>query len=389
MVAKMRNRMKIAIDCRWISIDTGGIKQYTSNLIKSLALIDENNEYFLIYNDPKTKTLLEANINNKQNFKFLFLKYGIFSLFNQLKLPGKLKKLKISVFHSPGFMFPLFLNNELKLVVTIHDLIPYLHPEMCFKSKVVIFRSIYKKIMYLSAKKAGAIITDSNYSQNDILSVFPFSLNKIKVIPIGFNDVYKVINNDSLKEAIKEKYGIRKKFLFYLGRQDPSKNLSRLIMAFAKVKNKDNYQLVIAGKKDNRYPQPYTLVERLGLQDSVSFTGPVPFEDLPLLYNAAELFVFPSLYEGFGLPPLEAMACGCPVVSSNTASLPEVVGEAGALVNPYSVEELSTAMEKVLEDVNLRQTLIAKGLERVKLFSWEKAARQTLEVYEKARLPSP
>lgn len=365
-------KIRIALDCRWVSGDSGGIRQYTLNLVKNLSLIDKANEYFLIYDDVKTRELLEANIRNSGNFHFYFLNCGPFSLLNQVVLPIKLNRQKINVFHSPNFMMPLFAGKGCKTVITIHDLIPFLFPEMCAQSKKVKALPVFKKLISYVAGKTDKIITDSNNSQKDILRVFSLPESKVKVIYIGISDCYRVDKNNLAK----------KNFLLYVGRQDPSKNLLGIIKAFARLKNRDNYQLVITGKKDNRYPEPYSLVSRMNLEKEIVFTGVVSGEELFRLYNSAALFVFPSLYEGFGLPPLEAMACGCPVITSNTSSLPEVVGDAGVLVNPYDVNELAKAMERVLEDGDLREKLIKKGLERVKLFSWQKAASQTLEVYE-------
>ena len=179
------------------------------------------------------------------------------------------------------------------------------------------------------------------------------------------------------------KYSITGSFILFVGNISPRKNILALLQAFNKLKKRGiKHKLVIAGKKDQRYEQVLKTLNELNLGGEVIFTGYVPEEDLPKLYNAADLFVYPSLYEGFGLPILEAMACGTPVVASNVSSLPEVAGDAGLLVNPQDVDALTNAMYKVLTDDKLKESLIDKGLERAKFFSWEKTARETLEVYK-------
>lgn len=206
----------------------------------------------------------------------------------------------------------------------------------------------------------------------------------MKVIYIGIDYMYKPINDNHVLDSTKIRYNITNKFILHVGSLNPRKNLSRLIEAYARLHEVilDEYQLVIVGKRIWKTDEIFTKVKQLGLENKFVFTGFVNDDDLPLLMNAADLLVFPSLYEGFGIPPLEAMACGTPVTASNTSSIPEVVADAALLFDPYNVEEMSAAMYKVLTDEQLQGKLRQKGFERVRQFSWEKAARETLAVYE-------
>ena len=181
----------------------------------------------------------------------------------------------------------------------------------------------------------------------------------------------------------KKKHDITFPFILYLGTLEPRKNLKSLILAYNEIKKKfPEYKLIIGGAKGWGYKNIFQIIDNLGIDKDIIFTGYIPEKDLPSLYNSAELFVYPSFYEGFGLPPLEAMACGTPVITSNTSSLPEVVGNAGIMVDPNNVNQLADAMYKVLTDDNLRRDMIKKGLKRAKMFSWKKTAKETLKVYE-------
>jgi glycosyltransferase involved in cell wall biosynthesis len=380
----MGKPIHIAVDVRWIGTDTGGIKQYTVNLVKNLAKIDRKNRYSLLYNSDICRKELEKDLELNPNFKWIKFRYGIFSLQNQIFLPGFLKKNKIDVFHSTNFMVPLYCNMY-KTVVTVHDLKPYLFPDLCRESKKVKFYHIYKVLMKNITRKVNKIITVSQYSKSDILNVFHINSSKVQVVYNGKDDIFRVIDDRNLINETKLKYKIpQNRIILYVGRHEFAKNLVGLINAFAKLEKKlsDAY-LVITGEKDERYPEPYLLIDKLSLNKKVIFTGFLPDVDLPLIYSSCDIFVFPSFYEGFGLPPLEAMACGIPVITSDTSSLPEIVGDAGIMINPCDIDGLADNMYKVLTDNNLRLKMIEKGLGQAGVFSWKEAAKKTIEVYEK------
>jgi len=250
------------------------------------------------------------------------------------------------------------------------------------------FYPVYRGIIKFMAKHAHTIITHSRHARREICKHLNVPQHKVYTIHCGVNEEFKHRTPLSVSKAkIEQQYGISGKIILYVGRQEPHKNLCALIEAYSQLTQpiKDEYRLVIAGSLYRRFPEPLQLTEKLNLTERVVFTGYVPQELLPHFYRAATLLVHPSLYEGFGLTPLEAMTSGTPVVSSNATSLPEVVGDAGLLVNPHDISQFKQAIEKVLTDDALRAEMIEKGLERAKSFSWQETARQTLMLYEKIK----
>ncbi|MGM0568872.1 MAG: glycosyltransferase family 4 protein [Elusimicrobiota bacterium] len=370
---------RIAVDCRFVAKDSGGIKRYTLCLLDELSKLDSNVFYILIALKGSEKTLREY-FPHRRNIKIISVGYGPYSITSQILLPFVLKKEKVNLFHSPDFMVPL-LYTPFKVVSTVHDLIPYLYPQYNYKTLKSKFYFLYRRVLILMLKKSDRIIVVSRCSERDLKREFTFCSKKVRMVYNGF-----FAGNAEKEKSIadlKAKYKIRDKYIFYAGRQDPSKNILGLIKAFYKIKNKlKGYSLVIAGKKDSRYCQPYRLVEDLNLQDDVIFTGYVSEEELDVLYRKAEVFVFPSLYEGFGLPPLEAMARGVAVVVSNRSSLPEIAGDAAVKADPFDIADLAEAIFTTVSNKKKREELIKKGYERIKMFSWEKSAFETMKVYK-------
>lgn len=257
-------------------------------------------------------------------------------------------------------------------------MIPYLFSETF--TPITLLR--YKFLFPRTLKTADRIIAVSNSTKRDLINYFNIPEEKIKVILEAADEKFKLLNKEEINE-VKQKYNLNFPFILYVGTLEARKNIPTLIKAFYKIKKKNiEHKLVIAGKKGWKYKEIFETIDKLDLQNDVVFTGYVSDEDLPALYNAADLFVYPSIYEGFGLPPLEAMACGTPVITSNTSSLPEVVGDAGIMVDPCDVDGLTQTMCDVLTNDGLREDMIKKGLERAKMFTWEKCARETLKVYE-------
>jgi glycosyltransferase involved in cell wall biosynthesis len=319
-----------------------------------------------------------SKINFKNN---IFLSNGIISrnrifriLWEQIILPIKAKKNNIDILHCPAHVLPLFYSQ--KTVLTIHDLAFKLFPK-AFKWQNRFYLNF---IVPLSIKKADRIIAVSKNTKKDIIEEYNIDSNKIKVIYNGVNEKYREIRDEIIINKVKEKYKLPKKFILYLGTLEPRKNIKRLIKAFNKVKKSDT-KLVIAGGKGWLYDDIFELVKTLNLENEIIFTGYVDEEDIVPLYNAATVFVYPSLYEGFGLPPLEAMACGTPVITSNVSSLPEVVGEAAITIDPYNIEDISSAIRKVLNSEKLKENLSKKGIQQSKKFSWKKTTEETLNLY--------
>lgn len=339
-----------------------GIGRYASNLINKFSL------------ELKNKLLLSTSNPNNEFFEIIKIYSNIFSIEEQFELPILNFKNKIDLFHSPHFVFPIF--NPGKLILTIHDLTPLLFPDV-FSIKARIYM---KTMIWLSKFKADKIITVSQNTKDDLVEMFNYNPEKIKVIYNGVDSSYEFIDNKKLISEIKYKYNTGENFLLYVGNIKPHKNLPVLLKALSNI-DKQN-KLIIVGKRDKAYNEIFDIIDQYNLKDRIIFTGFVSDEDLISLYNAATVFVYPSLYEGFGLPPLEAMACGTPVITSNVSSLPEVVGDAAITIDPNNVNGLAEAINRVLGDEVLQNTMIKKGIERAKEFTWEKTARETIRVYE-------
>lgn len=366
--------MKIAIDARGISWYRGtGIGTYTNNLVNSLLKIDKENVYNLYWSGD--------NFNNfkKNNSKIIMTSNKHHRFFEQYYFPYNLDYEKVDIYHVPQNGIGLNSYIHCKRVVTIHDLIPFLMPDTVGRGYLLKFLKQMPSII----ERSDAIITVSEWSKKDILRFFPIDPNKIYVTPLATDLKYRVLNKTKCKNVIYKKYNINSPFILYIGGFSPRKNVKMLVKAF-KETCKDlpiDYKLVIVGSYKNEGNEVLKLVEDLNLSSNVIFTGFVDEIDLPLFYNACNLFVYPSLYEGFGLPPLEAISCGAPTIASNTTSIPEVLENCGVLINPNKISELRDSIGKVLTNNKLRDEMIQNGLKRSKEFSWDKTANATLNVY--------
>jgi glycosyltransferase involved in cell wall biosynthesis len=265
------------------------------------------------------------------------------------------------------------------LVVTVHDVSFKRHPEF-FSARD---RLLFATLLPATLRRASAVITVSRHAQQEILWAYPYLAGRVHVTPEAPSPIFRPVEQEEALQSVRARYGIHAQFILVVGNIEPRKNLLRLIQAFASLRQQwPSLQLVIVGQAQWQSSAVYARVRSLGLEQNVVFTGYVPEEDLVLLYNAAQVFVFPSLYEGFGLPILEAMACGTPVVTSNTSSMPEVAGEAALLVDPTDVQAIAEAIEGLLRDESLRHSLGARGTEQANRFSWPKAAQETLATYQ-------
>jgi len=368
--------MKIAIDGRGINWYHGtGIGTYTENLLKNLINIDNKNYYHIYWSGKNYDEYVKENtkiiMTSKKEHRYFQLSY----------FPENLSYKNIDIYHVPQNGIGLFPSISCKKIVTIHDLIPYIMPETVGKSYLLKFLKEMPSIIVNS----DAILTVSEYSKKDILKFFPVDKNKIFVTPLAANSNFKPLDKEKCKYYIKQKYDIDAPFILYLGGFSNRKNIGFLINAFSKVYKDLNkeYKLIILGSYKDNSCKLIKLVDKLCMSKNIVFTGFIEDNELPIFYNAAETFVYPSLYEGFGLPPLESMSCGTPVIGSNITSIPEVIGNAGILINPYDMSSLITALGNLLNNETLRTELSKKGYERSKNFSWEKTSRKTLEIYTK------
>ena len=353
--------MKIAIDTQTILGQKTGFGFYVKNLIDNLNKIDPKNEYILLA--PPT----EKDFSTPQRF-----------IWDQFKVPYQARKVKADILHQPCFSAPIFYGG--KIVITVHDLISMHFP----KNLPLASRMFYSKWMPFSYRSADKIIAISYDTKKDIMARLHIPEEKIKVIHSAVSPVFQEIKDEVFLKKIKDKYKTSDKFILDVGTLEPRKNLPFLVRAYnlAVKKAQISHNLVLSGKKGWYYDDLFSLIKDLNLEDRVIFTGYVAEEDLPGLYNAADLFAFPSLYEGFGFPPLEAMACGTPVISSNTSSLPEVVGEAGILLAPENEQIWADKMIEVIQNQVLKQKMKENGLNQAKKFSWEETAQKTIAVYQ-------
>ncbi|MHC1681611.1 MAG: glycosyltransferase family 4 protein [Clostridiaceae bacterium] len=367
--------MNISIDGRGINLYHGtGIGTYTDNLVNNLLKIDKANEYLIYWCGDNYKKYIRSNTNIYMTSK----KHHNF--FQNYYFPESSRKNNIDIHHIPQNGIGLFSEMKCQKVVTIHDLIPYIMPETVGRGYLIKFLEEMPVII----KEASKIITVSEYSKNDIIKFFPNAENKVFVTPLATNEIYKPINKTKCKKYLNDNYNISSPFLLYVGGFSPRKNVRGLLFSFARLcKEKDfNLRLVIAGSIREEKDVLIELCKKLNIFDKIIFTGFIKENELPIFYNCCETFIYPSLYEGFGLPPLEAMSCGTVVITSNLTSIPEVVKDGGILINPYDSDELYENIVKVLSNPSYKRNLKKKALAQSKEFSWEITAKKTLEVYE-------
>ena len=370
-------KYKIGIDARMYGYAQTGIGNYIRHLLKYIFELDKENNY-VIFLLPEEYDNFELPNERIRKIKVSAKWYG---WKEQILFPIELYKENLDLMHFTHFNSPVLYFK--KSIVTIHDVTPYFFPG--HKMKSVIRKIGFRTVFFSSVKKASKVIAVSENTKSDIVKHFKIKENKIKVIYEGADSQFKIINNNQKITEIKKKYNITKPFIFYTGVWRNHKNLVGLVKAFDILKNKYklNYQLVLGGKEDPYYPEVRKTWEKLGLEKKIIRTGFIKQEELPLFYNAAEIFVIPSFYEGFGLIGLEAMACGTPVVSSNKTSLPEVLGDAAIYFNPNNPEEMAEKMKLVLTDKKLYNELREKGFRQIRKYSWERMGRETMEIYGK------
>jgi glycosyltransferase involved in cell wall biosynthesis len=359
--------MKIAIDARkWRDY---GIGTYVRNLVRHLAHLDRETTYFLFCSRADEPTLRDL----AANFVPVVEESGGYSVREHLSIPGKLERLGVQLFHAPHYVLPVLCRK--RAVVTIHDCIHLLFPQYLPNRMAWHYARL---MMGNAVRRSDLVLTVSEASRNDILRFYPEAdPERLQVVPNAIDETLLADPGAEEMARVRERYQIRRRFILYAGNVKPHKNLARLISAFALLKQRghEDLKLLFIGDDASKYPALRRLVEGARLRQDVRFFGFVPDRTLAALYRMAAVFAFPSLYEGFGLPPLEAMACGTPVVTSRLSSLPEVVGDAAVLVDPYSPEDIARGLEAVLDDPALAADLVARGLERARLFSWERSVR--------------
>ena len=365
--------MRIAIDVR--KINDFGIGTYLRNLIRHLPRFDSSNEYYLLCY-PQDAELLRSL---SAAYHHYFVSAPNYSLSEHWSIPLALRRIDADLFHAPHYVLPALV--PCPSVVTIHDVIHLLFPQY-LPSR---FASRYARIMIGSAvSRARLVMTVSRASKRDLLGFFDVDESKILVIPNGIDPAMtRELTREEI-ERVRQRFQLTGRNALFVGNIKPHKNVERLIAAFALLRQDaalSDVTLIVVGDDISKYPALRRKVEEHGLRSHVRFFGFVPEMTLVALYRAADIFVFPSLYEGFGFPPLEAMANGTPVITSKISSLPEVVGDAALTIDPCSTEEIALAMKTLFQDGALRARLSSSGRERARLFSWEKAVSQIHAAY--------
>lgn len=372
--------MRIGIDARAIYRNLDGIGRYSLNLIRALAKIDKENEYVIFRNNLFGEPIVES-----PNFREVHIGFPPLSLRTGFYLGRLVKKENVDIFHSLFFIAPFWgIDN---LVVTVHDLMALNFPGFFSGRNFLTSKYAYLFHKYMIPRailRSGKLIAVSNSTKSDLEQFFNLNSNKVSVIHEAADPSFRKIENTETLETYRRNVLLPENFILYVGNTKPYKNISTLLRAFKLFKTtwKSDYFLVVAGKKDRFHQTTFQMAKELGLLSNVRFFDNFTEKELPLLYNLAKLFVFPSYYEGFGLPPLEAISCGTPVIASSSASLPEILGEGATLIDPDDVNGFAKAMKDVLTNDGLRKQMSKKGIEQSKKFSWEKTAEETLSVYK-------
>ncbi len=376
-------KRRIAVDARWVFRELSGIGRYTLELLRQLGEQGGDFQFWVMVRDGERRAFIEqaAGLAEKANFEFAELPFGVFSLRGQFAVARWLKEKQIDVYHSTNFMvplpaFPRRKPHATKCICNIHDLIPLVHPEFTPRALKTRFFPVYRALMHEIARRVDGVVTGSQSAQRDIVQRLGIPASRIVVAADGVDARYVPGG-----EKPSARSGV--KTVLYVGRCDPYKNVPGLVEAFARVvrEGRVDARLRIVGSPDARYPEAGETARRLGMADRVEWAGYLDEAGLVRAYQEADVLALLSRYEGFGLPVLEAMACGTPVVCSDAASLPEVAGAAAWLVNPEDVAGAAAALCEVLTKPETAARLRAAGLVQAKGFSWQVATEAVLRLY--------
>jgi glycosyltransferase involved in cell wall biosynthesis len=377
----MGGKMRIGIEGKVLTRHIGGIGRYAINLLQSMLTIaatERPNLEFVIFSAPQTDPAILRSFKATSCHHFRSVKSSL--LRSSLLLPAGVVIEGLDLFHGLDQSGIPFFFKRGKCVVTLHDILPCVLPWAFPRSHRLVSRFAFSRV----CQQADIILVPSNAVKTDVLEYFHIDEHRIVVIPLGCEEHFRPMGDPAQAEAVRKRYQLPECYMLFLGTLEPRKDVVTLLQAFALMRAKQleaDIKLVIAGGHGWGHPEALNTCNSLRLGDAVVFTGFVDEDDLPDLYRGAQLFVYPSLSEGFGLPIVEAMACGVPVITSNVSSMPEVAGQAALLVEPKQPEALAATMASVLCDEPLRHHLREKGLERARCFSWQDVARRTLDVY--------
>lgn len=371
--------MRILIDFTSIPLQKVGVGVYAKETFKNITDFDSRNRYYVIIQDNDIEfRQIFTNINckvilvNASIFRKLFFRF----ILEQIYIPILCLIYNIDIVHCLHYSFPLLTFNKVKKVVTIHDLTFFIYPRL----HTFVKRHYFRIFIKLSCKYADQLICVSNSTKNDLGKYVKNICAKIDVVPLAA-DVPQMIDN----KFIIEKLNLKQHYILFIGTLEPRKNIVRLLEAYNRIKYKEQFKLVIIGKKGWYYDEIFNKVKELQLDNNVVFTGFINTQEKYLLLSKAYIFIYPSLYEGFGLPVLEALKLGIPTITSNISSMPEVAGQSSILINPYNVEEMTTAIDFLIENKEFYKELSKESLEQAKKFTWEITSNMTISIYNKLK----
>lgn len=364
--------MKIAIMLRHYNQHGGGVKVYTQGLLRELLALETPHEFVLIYRDPQ----LIGTYNNFRHVREIAVNSRSALTWDQMAINQVNKKEKFDLIFNPKYSLPLSAN--CRTVFVCHGLDWFVMP----KWSKLIDRISHRVLVPRYAKKADAIIAVSNITREHVLKYLKVPSEKVHTVYLGVDQVFRKSIPDQILEEIRHKFRLPKKFFLFVGQIYPPKNFGRLLQAYAKVGPELGISLVVAGEHRWLCGKDLSLIENLGITDWIVRPGWIDRETLPAFYKMSQALLMPSLYEACPSPPIEAMACGCPVVTSDRYGTKEIADNAAEFVNPEDIDSIAKGMRKVIIDEELRQHLISAGHERAQSFSWERCARETLSVFE-------
>ncbi|HTH23505.1 MAG TPA: glycosyltransferase family 1 protein [Vicinamibacterales bacterium] len=379
--------MRIVFDGTTLTPGRTGVGYYTEHLLQHLAreVVNTGDELVVVSNKPiDTQAPLPPHVRVHDGHRFP-IRIG----WMQLRAQRALEALRPDVAHFTNGMIPI--GSPVATVVTVHDMSLRLYPN-CHPVRRLLLN---RPLMHVAIRQASSIVTVSNSARRDLLRLHGVAPDRVAVVHEAASPAFRPIADREWLENVRARYALPRQFMLYVGTIEPRKNLSRLMSAFADARKAGiPHHLVCVGPYGWSSRNLAGHIERLGIQDVVHFTGYVPFEHLPAIYNLGEFFAFPSLYEGFGLPVVEAMACGIPVLTSTTSSLGEIAGDAAETIDPADTDAIADAIVRLASDQDLRRDRAERGLRRARSFSWAQTARDMLAVYHRAagvtlKAPSP
>ena len=368
--------MRIGIDATALPPNPVGAGNYIIQLVRALAALETEHQ-FTIFAQQSGRELIGGLPEHVHWVVVPNLRPAVRLLWEQVRLPALVKRSAVDLLHSPHYTRPAIL--PCVSVVTFHDMTFFLFPELHTRAKRIFFPFAIRH----SARHADALVAASENTRRDAMRILGIPANRIFTAPLGISEDFHPIDDQILLEEGRQRYQLPAKFILYVGLIEPRKNIPLLLKAYARlVSQGDPPPLVLVGRQGWMYEQVYQLVEQLELKDRVHFKGYIPAQNLPIVYNLAQLFVYPSTYEGFGFPPLEAMACGTPVITTAISAMLDNVGDAGLLIPPQDETALAHAIQTLLIDHSLRDHLSVAGRRRASEFTWKRTAMETLKVYQ-------